>query len=63
MQKCRIELKALKESVIEVPGYEHKHQHDGHNHRNELPINYTDEQILAIQKEVKFELEKLNMKF
>jgi hypothetical protein len=45
-----------------VPGFEHEHHHEGHNHSHAAPINYTDDQILAIQKEVKSELLKIKAK-
>jgi hypothetical protein len=61
-QMLRSEIMALEENMVEVPGFEHEHQHDGHNHRHETPINYTDYQTLAIQKEVNNELLKIRTK-
>jgi hypothetical protein len=62
LQNLKHELSELEENMVEVPGFEHKHQHEGHNHSHETPINYTDDQILAIQKEVKSELLKIKTK-
>lgn len=59
LQNLNHELKELEENMVEVPGFEHEHHHEGHNHSHETPINYTDDQILAIQKEVKSELLKI----
>jgi hypothetical protein len=59
LQNLKQELEKLKEYMVEVPGFDHEHHHEGHNHSHETPINYTDDQILAIQKEVKSELLKI----
>lgn len=62
LQNLNHELKELEENMVEVPGFEHEHHHEGHNHSHAAPINYTDDQILAIQKEVKSELLKIKAK-
>jgi hypothetical protein len=62
IQNLMHELEGLEENMVEVPGFEHEHHHEGHNHSHETPINYTDDQILAIQKEVKSELLKIKVK-
>lgn len=62
LQNHKQELEELEEYMVEVPGFDHEHHHEGHNHSHETPINYTDDQILAIQKEVKSELLKIKTK-
>lgn len=62
LQNLKHELEELEENMVEVPGFEHEHHHEGHNHSHASPINYTDDQILAIQKEVKSELLKIKTK-
>lgn len=62
LQNLKNELGELEENMVEVPGFEHEHHHEGHNHSHETPINYTDDQILAIQKEIKAELLKIKTK-
>ncbi len=62
LQNLKQELEELEENMVEVPGFEHEHHHEGHNHSHGTPINYTDDQILAIQKEVKSELLKIKAK-
>ena len=56
------ELEELEEYMVEVPGFDQEHHHQGHNHSHETPIKYTDDQILAIQKEVKSELLKIKIR-
>lgn len=56
------ELSRLEENMLEVPGFEHEHRHEGHGHHHGTPVNYTDEQIFAIQKEVQSELLKIKPK-
>jgi hypothetical protein len=56
------ELEKLEEYMVEVPGFDHEHRHEGPNHNHDTPINYTDDQILAIQKEVKSELLKIKIR-
>ena len=48
-------------NLVEVSGYEEEHDHEGHNHKHEIQLDYTDDQILLIQKEVKSELEKIRV--
>ncbi|OYU92583.1 MAG: hypothetical protein CFE21_23235 [Bacteroidetes bacterium B1(2017)] len=62
LQNLRQELEKLEEYMVEVPGFDHEHRHEGHNHNHETPIKYTDDQILAIQKEVKSELLKIKIR-
>ena len=62
LQNLKHELEELEENMVEVPGFEHEHHHEGHNHSHETPINYTDDQILDIQKEVKSELLKIKIR-
>lgn len=62
LQNLKHELEELEENMVEVPGFEHEHHHEGHNHSHAAPINYTDNQILAIQKEIKSELLKIKAK-
>lgn len=62
LQNLKHELEELEENMVEVPGFEHEHHQEGHNHSHEAPINYTDDQILAIQKEIKSELLKIKTK-
>jgi hypothetical protein len=62
IQNLMHELGELEENMVEVPGFDHEHHHEGHTHSRETSINYTDDQILAIQKEVKSELFKIKAK-
>ncbi|MDP1816260.1 MAG: hypothetical protein Q8K92_17550 [Leadbetterella sp.] len=62
LQNLKQELEELEEYMVEVPGFDHEHYHEGHNHSHATPINYTDDQILAIQKEVKSELLKIKIR-
>lgn len=62
LQNLKQELEELEENMVEVPGFDHEHHHEGHTHSHAAPINYTDDQILAIQKEVKSELLKIKIR-
>lgn len=62
LQNLKQYLEELEENIVEVPGFEDEHHHEGHNHSHGTPINYTDDQILAIQKEIKSELLKIKTK-
>ena len=62
LQFFKMQIEELEKNMVEVPGFEHKHHHQGHEHKHDAPVNYTDDQILLIQKEIKSELIKIQEK-
>lgn len=56
-------LHAWKESLYEVPGFEHNHEAGGHNHEHEhkaVPA-MTDESMLSYQKNAKTAVEEIKI--
>lgn len=48
------------ESLVEVPGFEHKHhEHEGHEHHHKPAPEMTDESMLEYQKNTKKAIEEL----
>ena len=49
------------ESLIEVPGHEHKH-HEVHEHHHDPPPDLTPKMILEIQREINRQIIQLNIR-
>lgn len=55
-------IEAWEKDLVEVPGFEHTHDHAGHQHSHE-PVQVTPEQMLHLQQEAKDRIEQLKKRF
>ncbi|MCA0365373.1 MAG: hypothetical protein LCH67_15125 [Bacteroidetes bacterium] len=62
LQIFKMQIEDIEKNIVEVPGFEQEQHHQGHEHKHDAPVNYTDDQILLIQKEMKAELIKIQEK-
>ncbi len=56
VEVLRDDLTEWKETIVEVPGYEHNHVHD-HSHKE--PLQLTPDMMLEIQKDIEERVDKL----
>lgn len=59
LQFFKMQIEDLEKNMVEVPGFEHENHNHRHEHNHSAPVNYTDDQILSIQKEIKSEMMKI----
>ncbi len=59
LDSFRISLNVWNEQLVEVPGFEAAHEHEGHHHDHDEPLDLTPKQHLEVQQHLLSEIKAL----